>query len=510
MPLLIRYRFLWVKFQVDSICAQKSDEGILQTLQDLPRNLPETYERILKKVDSSEYRDPTFCTNTLKIIATAIRPLNLEELREATSVEPGTVIWKPERMVNDMNLSLRSCGSLLFLDEDEATVHFAHSSVKQYLQQTSLSPSLREYQIDIGVAELFIADVIVTYLSYEGKYDTQLTRIEQSEVEIPADLAKHIIDEVLPPGNFNSIARKYLKARGKARCDARHALRAQKSSSANSSLRTNHPFLPYAQEHWMSHTTAYIQTLASGMPGAMAPLIMGKIDVVKVPWNPEVASDLGPKYLDCIVRHLHWPLILQTLELLAEKDFFRETLDYLRTRLPTYNNAPLPVQRFYEGLLTDQLTKIPFTKANGAIVHWLIQTGTSTEARPEKDSALLAAVSFGRIEELDALLSVEKEINQRHEKFGSAIIAACENGDFEIAKALLAAGADPNLTCESHGSAMQVAALRGHIGIIELLARNGAEVNARGGPYGSPLRAAMCFGNTGVVERLKSLGAHDR
>ncbi|OQU98575.1 NACHT domain-containing protein isoform 2 [Cladophialophora immunda] len=41
--------FLWVVFQLESICAELTDEGILQALQSLPKDLPETFDRVLRR-----------------------------------------------------------------------------------------------------------------------------------------------------------------------------------------------------------------------------------------------------------------------------------------------------------------------------------------------------------------------------------------------------------------------------------------------------------------------------
>ena len=56
--LLIIDRFLWVAFQLDSICSQETDESIINTLQSLPKDFPETFDRILRTLEQSKAADP--------------------------------------------------------------------------------------------------------------------------------------------------------------------------------------------------------------------------------------------------------------------------------------------------------------------------------------------------------------------------------------------------------------------------------------------------------------------
>lgn len=68
-------RFLWVAFQIDSICSQKTDGAILIALEDLPKDLPDTFNRILRKLQHSNAADPVFCKKIFDLVAAAQRPL---------------------------------------------------------------------------------------------------------------------------------------------------------------------------------------------------------------------------------------------------------------------------------------------------------------------------------------------------------------------------------------------------------------------------------------------------
>ena len=46
----MNFRFLWVGFQLDAICAEASDKGIEKALTRVQENMDATYERILDTI----------------------------------------------------------------------------------------------------------------------------------------------------------------------------------------------------------------------------------------------------------------------------------------------------------------------------------------------------------------------------------------------------------------------------------------------------------------------------
>lgn len=67
------------------------------------------------------------------MLLAAVRPLAVDELREALSVTPFSSTWDPSNLINDIQAILSAGGSLLFIDEEQLTVHFIHPSVNQFL-----------------------------------------------------------------------------------------------------------------------------------------------------------------------------------------------------------------------------------------------------------------------------------------------------------------------------------------------------------------------------------------
>jgi hypothetical protein len=142
-----------VAFQLDSICSQETDESIVDTLQSLPKDLPETFDRILRKLEQSKPADPRLRKMIFELVAAAQRPLTMEELSHAISVVPGDTTWNVKKLVNDMHKTLDCCGSLLVVDEEHLTVHFTHHSVKQHLLSDFIDLNVRRYRVRLPEAD---------------------------------------------------------------------------------------------------------------------------------------------------------------------------------------------------------------------------------------------------------------------------------------------------------------------------------------------------------------------
>ena len=124
-------RFLWVAFQIEDLCRQKSDAEIRHTLKTLPKDLPETYQRALSRIIKDG--NQKLANQIFRWVAAAKRPLRLEELREAIAVVPGDEFLDRERLVNNADSLVPSCGGLLVSDDEDIVVQFVHHTVQEFL-----------------------------------------------------------------------------------------------------------------------------------------------------------------------------------------------------------------------------------------------------------------------------------------------------------------------------------------------------------------------------------------
>lgn len=301
----LKLRFLWVTFQIDSICRENTDAGILNALEDLPKDLPTTYRRILRQLRDLGSTDPHMGKKVFELITAARRPLTLEELREAISIQPGNTTWSAAKLVNDVMKSLSCCGSLVVVDEELSTVHFAHSSVKQHLETRPGNLDIPEYHIEPFSASLSMGQIIVTYLNLDVLQD-QLTDASKSPQTSATQDASFLLRAGLPHSTLpSSLARKLLKSRKMTGYDVGRDLEKVAGFTRNSKVQAQHAnsFLSYAQEQWLSHCQALPFSDDQKLFRLLARLIDGDIRTVELPWTSEDARAMNPHFLDSISHH---------------------------------------------------------------------------------------------------------------------------------------------------------------------------------------------------------------
>ncbi|KAF4630078.1 hypothetical protein G7Y89_g8066 [Cudoniella acicularis] len=205
--------FLWVSLQISCLCAKKTDEAIRQALADLPKDLLETFSRILRK---SEGLGRQYQRRILKLITAALRPLTTDELREALSVITGDTVWNPARLINNIYLTLACCGCFVTVDEEELTIRLVHHSVKHFLLSGSEDSRGIPFTEEIPKREM--AAIVVTYLNY-GIFDTRLSTNVVPQIMIESAPYKVIRSTLGSSRNVRSIALRLLESRKKSNCN---------------------------------------------------------------------------------------------------------------------------------------------------------------------------------------------------------------------------------------------------------------------------------------------------
>ena len=449
-------RFLWVVFQIDSICSQNTDEDILKALEDLPKDLPDTFNRILRKLQHSNASGPQICKKIFDMVAAAQRPLTIDELREAVSVKPGETSWDASKLVNDMTrLLLDYCGSLIVIDEEQLTIHFAHHSVKKHFLSEPLDSDMRKYHVNMKEADLYLGDTIVTYLNL-GVLDRRLTQAKSttvSEVEIHPSA---ILGGSLSRSNIARLAVRALKSRGESKFDVYSQLKTTAEMIRRSEEKTQsaHPFLLYAQEYWLFHTKAFNPVHVAGY-ALWQRLIGGEVGTVELPWASKKSQDARDEYLEWMVQNKHWALINQTL--------------------------------------------VTFTEDHGANINtWIGDYGTA-----------LQTASYCNNKEMARLLlenGADVEVVDRRNH--TALQIASSQGHEEIARLLLKNGANVNRESGSYGSALHAASSCNHAEMVKMLLDYGENIDAVSGDYGTALQAASYCNHAEMVRLLLEKGAN--
>ncbi|TIA29036.1 hypothetical protein D6C79_10067, partial [Aureobasidium pullulans] len=156
---------LWIMFQLEELCSRKTDESIRTALKNLPKDLFETYNRLLARIVEEGSMD--VCKKVFRYMAVAKRPLTSEELGEAISIEPCQPYFMRERMINNPTNIIRWCHGLAVLDELNETLQFAHSSVRDFFCSLETEHVvLHGFHFVQEQVEREFGDICVTYLSF--------------------------------------------------------------------------------------------------------------------------------------------------------------------------------------------------------------------------------------------------------------------------------------------------------------------------------------------------------
>jgi ankyrin repeat protein len=243
--------FLWVALQIDILCTMKTDVDIHQALANIPKDLSNTFTRILKK-----HYEPTTKPDQrtiLEIIAMAQRPLTSEELREVLSVSPGDSTWDPGKLINDVKSVLACCGSLVTIDEEDSTVQLIHHSVKQFLIEEYCDSSGADFDIDD--ANLSMARLILTYLSYDH-FDRQLSTSVVPRIDVGDTPYNIVKSTVVSHSSVQNVALGLLRLKKTRRSqDIGRTIQAMNPRQHVSRGYVFH-FLSYARLYWIHHLCA--------------------------------------------------------------------------------------------------------------------------------------------------------------------------------------------------------------------------------------------------------------
>ncbi|KAM0340547.1 hypothetical protein ACHAPQ_001073 [Fusarium lateritium] len=171
--------FRWAACQLDSLARCLSPRDIKTALNTLPRDLKETYRRILEGIPA-EYKNDAI--RLLQFLVHAKRPLKVSEAIEVIATQPDQAPLAfsiDGRLCQERDI-LRYCPSLVVIAEVEAfdetfeELHLAHFSVKEYL--------LEQAQFDVYSASIVITKTCLAYLSdINGKNSTLMDDFPMAE-----------------------------------------------------------------------------------------------------------------------------------------------------------------------------------------------------------------------------------------------------------------------------------------------------------------------------------------
>lgn len=282
-PQLTRTRILWVKFQLEEVCLQKTDQSIRDALTHLPKDLFGTYNRLLSRIVEENGTD--LCTKIFRWTAAVKRPLKLEELREAIAVELGQDHIAPDRMINDTKAIPRWCHGLVTLDELDGVLRFTHSSIKDFLCDClTANMTLLAFHFSQQEADREIGAICVTYLNFSD-FKTQVVK-RPRQFNNPVLLSPMVIAaHALTPktsSSFLNIAGGLMGVGSKPSSVDPGIFLSHTRTNSKGPTPTQHPFLSYASKFWLPHT-AGIDPAQSTLWRSWRALVEGEISIIESP-----------------------------------------------------------------------------------------------------------------------------------------------------------------------------------------------------------------------------------
>lgn len=467
--------FLWVALQITSLCTMKTDNTIREALIGLPKDLPETFARILAR---SEVAGQPYQRRILELVAIAQRPLQVEELREALSVVPGDTVWNPANLLNDIYSTLACCGSLVTVDEEELTVRLVHHSVKQFiLDGFNTQPNFGFTTPD---AHRIMAEIIITYLNY-GIFDTQLSTIVHPQLMAASAPSRIIHSTLNPSGGVQKLAIKLLRSKTTPNYDISKTI-AEARNLVNQKSITQFYFYSYAESWWSQHILC-----ASGLEPIFAKLLLQLLQ----------KRIVGKGSRDIDVQTLFWQACKQAHLAMIELLLALGQIDVNLKNNLGYTPLLLAANNGHE-----------------AMGKLLLATG-QVDVNLTDDSGytpLLAAATRGHEALVKLLLATSQvDVNLKNMFGYTPLSAAATNGHEAVVKLLLTtAQVDVNSKDHYGYTPLLAAAMHGHKAVVKLLlATSQVDVNSKHDNGDTPLSLAAFCGHKAVVELLLATGQVD-
>jgi ankyrin repeat protein len=331
---LIVNRFLWVKFQLDDLCDAESDAEIKRVLNNLPKDLSETYARLLGRITGSQRQE--LAKKMFQWIICARRPLHVEELREGIAFTINDQFFDRDKLPTDMPRLIRGCGNLVVIDEETQQVHLAHYTVQQYIlleEGISFDDPSQTYHFAYNEANNIIGETCIAYLSFSD-FETQVSKTVNKNIVEMALLQRATASGIIAnTGRLGTTMRQALalvhKTNASVNRDSlefnyRHLL--PRRGPPSKILFESYRLLTYIVDNWLFHTIAFeIASTSMKRDQMLKALIVDKnLPFIFRPW--ELSATAGNINYLCLygwaLENDHVPALRELSGTPLDKEFF--------------------------------------------------------------------------------------------------------------------------------------------------------------------------------------------
>lgn len=507
-------RFLWVSLQIDCLWEECfTDAEIRKALNDLPKDLDETYNRCLRRI-SFHHQHGHFAPKILRWISAATKPFTINQLREALAIDLYSGRLNRDHMPTTQNV-LQCCANLIIL-QNENLVVFAHHSVCQFLLNLSVDTQTQLFPngFDLAAAKIELGRLCIAHLSspdyslalqLRDASKAQKIRLEPVAIDILSQGVPSLIRSVLPRPRAIQITLPQIN----------------RSTTTDFDLPS---FFYFAREQW-ALLTRRIDRNCDFWKEFRALALEPNLTLRIHPWVP-LGLSLDSHYsglLSWAIVNCHMPL----LDLL-----FGPQGPKLRGELfnlPYHHHGNLSALHLAVRTGSEQIVSLLIRKCDRRIkdrndrtaLHHAAEVGCSQAiirillvAKVKREvqdcngmTALHIAAENGHDLVIEMLREAEPSsmMSLQSNKGQTALHLAAINGHARVLRLLLdgRTGTQISSRDEDQSTALHLAAMKGHKAVVRLLLdRVGAEINAQDGNQCTALHLAARNGHEAVVRLL--------
>ena len=502
---------------------------IRRALDDLPKSLDETYERILSSIGEERWE---YAQRLFRCLAVSLRPLCVDELAEVLAIQfdAGTlpdydVTLRPD---DSEEAILSTCSSLVTIVNVNGSpvVQFSHFSVKEYLTSGRLANAgtkLSRYHILPGSAHTVLAQASLGVLL---TLDDQVDKNGVKEFPLALYAARYWVDHI-QVGNVSSSIGDSMKL----------LFDPTKSHFATwvwiydidypfrEILSTDHPTLPDAAPLYYASLCGLrgiVEWLVVNCPKDVnanggyystplhAAVAMGKLDIAQVLLEHD--ADVSA-FNDDGIAPLHWAsqrghreavvlLLKYGADINLQDENGRTSLN-LASRYGQSGAAVDPNNN-------DGSTPSRSASQNGplGIVHLLLQGGATVDLCDDVGfTPLMSATRYGHFDIVRLLLQSGASVDSRDNDGWTPLKSASRYGHSDIVRLLLQSGAAVDSNNDGGSTPLKSASQDGHLDIVNLLLQSGAAVDSRNHNGWTALMSASQDGHLDIVRLLLQSGA---
>ncbi|KAF4990936.1 hypothetical protein FDECE_14196 [Fusarium decemcellulare] len=174
--------FRWVVCQLDYLCEFATDADRRSALKELPPTLPDSYRRLLERLNKRPVRVQRMVQMCLQFIAFFPSKLSTKALCQAVST--------PTRRLDESNTVserdvILGCSSLVRKSPDGLSLEFAHFSVLEFLEDELLSttPGLEAYRLSRPISHKSMAIQSIKFIKLQNCETLDWTTAEVDDIE---------------------------------------------------------------------------------------------------------------------------------------------------------------------------------------------------------------------------------------------------------------------------------------------------------------------------------------